>query len=130
MTAPAERLRAIVTRQGPVPWSVLIDVALYGAGGFYAAGGGAGRHRDFLTSPEVGPLFGGVVARAIDATWEACGQPDPWVVVETGAGSGTLAASVLAAAPACAPALRYVAVEISAALRGAGGRRLAVRGPG
>ena len=112
-----------------MPWSVLVEVALYGEGGFYAAGGGAGRHRDFLTSPEMGTLFGAVLARAIDATWEACGRPDPWVVAEAGAGPGTLAAAVLAAAPACAPALRYVAVEVSPALRSAAAGRLALEDP-
>jgi SAM-dependent MidA family methyltransferase len=39
------------------------------------------------------------------------------VVVDAGAGPGTLARGVLAAAPACAPALRYVLVERSAAQR-------------
>jgi SAM-dependent MidA family methyltransferase len=38
-------------------------------------------------------------------------------VVDAGAGPGTLARSVLAAEPACAPALRYLLVERSAALR-------------
>jgi len=125
----AERLHALITRRGPVPWSVFMETALYGEGGFYATGGGAGRTRDFLTSPEVGPLFGAVVARAIDETWARCGCPDPWVVVEAGAGSGALAAAVLAAAPACAPALRYVAVEVSPALRAAAAGRLPLEDP-
>jgi SAM-dependent MidA family methyltransferase len=120
----ADRLRALITRRGPVPWSVFMETALYGEGGFYAGGGGAGRNRDFLTSPELGPLFGAAVARAIDDTWDACGRPDPWVVVEAGAGSGALAAAVLAASPVCAPALRYVAVEVSPALRTAAASRL------
>jgi SAM-dependent MidA family methyltransferase len=86
--------------------------------GFYSSGvGRAGRRGDFLTSPEAGPLFGAVVARALDDWWRSLGQPDPFVVVEAGAGIGTLARSVLDAAPACAPALRYVLVERSEALR-------------
>jgi SAM-dependent MidA family methyltransferase len=125
----AERLRAQITRRGPVPWSVLMETALYGEGGFYAAGGGAGRTRDFLTSPELGPLFGAVVARAIDDTWDRCGRPDPFVVVEAGAGSGALAAAVLAAGPVCAPALRYVAVEVSPTLRAAAAGRLPLEDP-
>jgi SAM-dependent MidA family methyltransferase len=85
--------------------------------GFYETGGSAGRAGDFLTSPEVGPLFGAVLARALDAWWSELGHPDPFTVVEAGAGRGALAKAVLAAAPACGPALRYVAVERSAALR-------------
>lgn len=95
----------------------MVELALYGVGGFFADGGGAGRRGDFLTSPEVGPLFGAVVARALDAEWSRLRHPDPFVVVEAGAGRGALAASVLKAAPACAAALRYVCVERSAPLR-------------
>lgn len=57
------------------------------------------------------------MARALDRWWRAQGEPDPFVVVEAGAGRGRLAADVLRAAPACAPALRYVMVERSVALR-------------
>jgi SAM-dependent MidA family methyltransferase len=85
--------------------------------GFYETGGAAGRAGDFLTSPEVGPLFGAVLARALDAWWAELGKPTPFTVVEAGAGRGALAKALLAAAPACGPALRYVAVERSAALR-------------
>ncbi|MHB8463611.1 MAG: SAM-dependent methyltransferase [Acidimicrobiales bacterium] len=107
----------------------MIDHALYGPGGFYVGGGGAGRDRDYLTSPALGGLFGSVVARAIDERWERCGRPDPWIVVEAGAGSGALAKTVLAADPACAPALRYVAVEISPVLRAAAARALPIDDP-
>jgi SAM-dependent MidA family methyltransferase len=96
----------------------VVELALYHpAHGFYETGGGAGRGGDFLTSPEVGPLFGAVLARALDAWWTELGRPDPFTVVEAGAGRGALARSILAAGPACSAALRYVAVERSAALR-------------
>jgi SAM-dependent MidA family methyltransferase len=95
-----------------------MDEALYGAHGFFTRGHGAGRRGgDFVTSPEVGPLFGALVARALDDQWDALGTPDPFVVVDAGAGRGRLAADVLAAAPRCARALRYVLVERSEALR-------------
>jgi SAM-dependent MidA family methyltransferase len=58
-----------------------------------------------------------VLARAIDAEWERLRRPDPFVVIEGGAGRGALAKAVLDAAPECAPALRYVCVERSATLR-------------
>ena len=95
-----------------------MDLALYGDGGFFASGAGAGRRADFITSPEVGPLYGAVVARAIDAEWGRLQRPDPFVVVEGGAGRGALAKAVLDAEPECAPALRYVCVERSPTLRG------------
>ena len=96
----------------------MVELALYhGEAGFYERGGHAGRGGDFMTSPEVGPLFGAVLARALDAWWDALHRPDPFVVIEPGAGAGTLARAVLDARPACASALRYVLVERSAVLR-------------
>lgn len=118
-TGPAEAVADEIRRHGPLPLERVLDLALYApSGGFYEAGGRAGgRQGDFLTSPEVGGLFGAVVARALDSWWRAMGSPDPFVVVEAGAGPGTLCRTVLAAAPACAPALRYVLVERSASQR-------------
>jgi SAM-dependent MidA family methyltransferase len=92
--------------------------ALYGPNGFYIRGSRAGRRGgDFITSPEVGPLFGTVIARALDAWWIELGLPSRFDVVECGAGPGTLARSIMAAKPQCMDALRYVAVEVSTAQR-------------
>jgi SAM-dependent MidA family methyltransferase len=115
-------LRAVVEdirRRGPVPFDAYLDAALYGPGegGFFSGGRGAGRSgADFITSPEVGHLFGACVARVLDTEWARLGRPDPFVVVEVGAGRGALARAVLDAAPSCLPALRYVMVERSPVL--------------
>jgi SAM-dependent MidA family methyltransferase len=114
----AARLAARARRDGPLGYDDVVEAALYDPdGGFYETGGTAGRRGDFLTSPEVGPLFGTVLAGALDAWWSELGEPAPFTVVEAGAGRGTLARAVLAAGPECGPALRYVAVERSGALR-------------
>jgi SAM-dependent MidA family methyltransferase len=95
-----------------------MQLALYGDAGFYATTGQAGRRGgDFITSPEVGPLFGTVIAGYLDDCWEKLGSPSRFDVVECGAGGGTLARSILAAKPRCLQALNYVAVEVSAAQR-------------
>ena len=107
-----------------------MDLALYDdEHGFYATHGQAGRRRDFVTAPNVGPLFGAVVARAIDSWWYELGEPDPFVFVDAGAGSGQLGASVLRAPMVCAPALRYVLVEVSAAQRAQHAERLPLESP-
>ncbi|MBJ7488799.1 MAG: SAM-dependent methyltransferase, partial [Ilumatobacteraceae bacterium] len=109
---------AIAAAGGAIPFSEYMRLALYGEGGFYTTGGRAGRRGgDFITSPEVGPLFGTVIARALDAWWKELGSPSRFDVVECGAGPGTLARSILAAQPECANAMRYIAVEISASQR-------------
>ncbi|MCB0983198.1 MAG: SAM-dependent methyltransferase [Ilumatobacter sp.] len=111
--------RLLATRQEalgrPVRFDEFMAEALYGADGFYTTGGRAGRRGDFLTSPEVGPLFGAVIARWIDAEFERQGRPDGFTVVEAGAGPGTLARTVLLAAPHLAG--RYVTVETAEAQR-------------
>ena len=117
-SAADEISAAIAAAGGAIPFSEYMRLALYGKGGFYSTGGRAGRRGgDFITSPEVGPLFGTVIARALDAWWKELGSPSRFDVVECGAGPGTLARSILAAQPECLGAMHYVAVEISASQR-------------
>lgn len=104
----------------PVPFDVFMDDALYGPSGFYSGGAGPGRRgADFLTSPEIGPLFGAVVARALDAWWDQLGRPESFPVVEAAAGRGALATAIARAEPRCAAVMRYVMVERSSANRNA-----------
>ena len=118
MPSAADEIRAaIAAAGGAIRFDEFMRLALYGEHGFYTGIGRAGRRGDFITSPEVGPLFGAVVARFIDAEWSRVGRPDRFTFVEAGAGPGTLARSVVAARPACRDALRYIAVEVSAAQR-------------
>jgi SAM-dependent MidA family methyltransferase len=119
VTGAEALLRDWIAAHGPAPWSQVMELALYSPEGFYAREGRAGRGGDFLTSPEVGPLFGAVVARALDTWWEEAGRPSSFTVLEAGAGPGTLAKAVRAAEPAClaAGALRYVLADRSAPQR-------------
>lgn len=116
---PLDRLvRHRIRATGPLPYDEVVELALYHRDhGFYSTGGLAGRRGDFLTSPEIGPLFGVLVAEAIDREWDRCGNPSRFTVVDAGAGPGTLARSVFAASPRCIGALTYLAVERSAAQR-------------
>ena len=70
-----------------------MELALYAPGlGYYVAGAAKlGSDGDFVTAPEVSPLFGRTLARQIAQLLEgSAGQ-----VLELGAGSGTMAADVL-----------------------------------
>lgn len=107
------KLRDAIASGGPMPFEEFMHACLYDPDhGFFATGplrsvkGG-----DFLTSPEVSPWFGRIVARYVIAT-----APDGGVLVEVGAGSGSLLSSLLAAMSDRPPA-RVVAVEASPAAR-------------
>ena len=118
MPSAAESITAaIVAAGGAISFEQYMGLALYGEGGFYQDGGKAGRRGDFITSPEVGPLFAAVIARYLDDCWNELGCPSTFDVVEFGAGPGTLARGIFDAQPKCMSALKYVAVEISEAQR-------------
>jgi SAM-dependent MidA family methyltransferase len=76
-----------------------------------------GRHGDYLTSPEVHPVFGSLVAKQLRQMWQVMGEPRPFAVVEMGAGSGLLARDILACAGRPAPeflqALEYHLIEVN-----------------
>ena len=91
-----------------------------------------GRDGDYETSPEVHPIFGYLWARQIEECWERLDRPDPFDLVEVGAGSGAFAASVLTwlrdRAPACFVATRAPLLDGSPARLEAQRRALEARG--
>lgn len=102
-----------ISKNGPMPFSQFMEMALYDPElGFYTRGG-AGRKRDFITSPESGPLFGKLIAKAIDQWWVQLGRPKSFTFLEAGAASGTLARSILRSELDCQDAMEYIAVETS-----------------
>lgn len=120
MSIGADLAVQIAAAGGAIRFDEYMATALYGDRGFYTSGiGRAGRRGDFITSPEVGPLFGRVVAQALDVWWDEQGSPDDFWIYDVGAGPGTLARSVLAATPRCLrdDPSRYLCVEVSAAQR-------------
>lgn len=106
----------MVPTPSPMPevhrFDQFMDEALYGPSGFYVRGGRpAARGGDFATSVELGTLFAQCIAGYLDRTWDDLGRPSPFVVVEGGAGRGTLCRDVLAHVEECSDALQYVMVE-------------------
>jgi SAM-dependent MidA family methyltransferase len=90
--------------------------ALYEPGLGYYAGPARpfGAEGDFVTAPELSPLFAECVAVQV-SQWFGHASPE---VLEFGAGTGRLAAGVLGALRALGtPARRYAIVEVSGALR-------------
>ena len=124
-TVVTERLQDVIRRRGADPLRRVRRAALYDEhDGFFTRGGGAGRAgRDFVTSPEVGPLFGALVARALDSWWERAGRsPTRSSSSRRAPGSGRLAADVLRAD---AGVRARAALRAGGALAGAARRRSA-----
>ena len=97
-----------------------MERCLYQPGhGFYTSGeGAAGRRRgDFVTSPEVGPLFADVVARVIDQVWADSGRPAEIPVFDVGTGPGTLATGLERADGPSAPARRVHGIDVATVTR-------------
>jgi SAM-dependent MidA family methyltransferase len=113
-----ERIAAEIAVSGPITFARFMQLALYEPNhGYYRSGTARpGRGGDFLTAPEVHPIFGAALARQVLEIRRLLGSPDPFVVREHGAGTGALAASLLEAvardAADALPAIRYEAVEV------------------
>jgi SAM-dependent MidA family methyltransferase len=110
-------------------FSEFMREALYGDNGFYTSGGGAGRGRDFLTSPEVGDLFGRVLAHYIDAWYDRQETDEPGIIIDAGCGPGSLGASIARAGLENAQFLEYRLVDISPAHREEATRKLTAAHP-
>jgi len=90
--------RAIERDGGWLPFDRFMAMALYAPGlGYYARGDrqfGAlpSSGSDFITAPELSPLFGRALATQVGQALDGCGAGDVW---EFGAGTGALALQLL-----------------------------------
>lgn len=125
--APEERVRQrelielirheIDAAGGAIPFSRFMELALYAprVGYYSAAQPKFGEHGDFVTAPEISPLFSRCVANQVAQVLTQLGEGD---VLEAGAGSGALAAGLLLALNALGRLpQRYLILELSAGLR-------------
>jgi len=122
-SAHSARLRMLIQEQifaagGSIPFSRFMELCLYAPGlGYYSAGatkfGGDG---DFVTAPELGPLFAACVADALAPVLRQLGPEAQFV--EIGGGSGAFAEVALKRLLALdALPARYAILEPSADLR-------------
>ncbi|QGG49331.1 class I SAM-dependent methyltransferase [Heliorestis convoluta] len=105
-------------KNGPITFRDFMDITLYHRDfGYYTADRSPlGREGDFITSPEVSPLFGQLLARQIEEMWRLLRCPSPFSIVELGPGRGVMAHSILEALQSSelAEHLIYHLVEVSA----------------
>ncbi|MEI7463856.1 MAG: SAM-dependent methyltransferase [Burkholderiales bacterium] len=110
---------SVIARHGGwLPFDRFMALALYAPGlGYYARGDRQfgllpSSGSDFVTAPELSPLFGRALARQIGQALEGSGTDEVW---EFGAGSGVLALELL---DTLGPRVkRYTIVDVSGALR-------------
>ena len=126
-------MQAVIARQGGwIGFDAFMEQALYAPGlGYYSRGAtvfgvmpqglkntdgevkGAGS--DFVTAPEMTPLFGQALARQIAQALQVTGTDEVW---EFGAGTGALALQILDALDALGvPLRRYTIVDLSQPLK-------------
>jgi SAM-dependent MidA family methyltransferase len=90
-----EAIRQEIAASGPISFARFMERCLYAPGlGYYSAGRlKFGKDGDFITAPELGPLFARCVARALATALRACGEDAVWF--ELGGGSGAFARDCL-----------------------------------
>lgn len=122
MTEPAEIIKASIKKDGTMTFRDYMEQALYHpqAGYYTVHQDRLGREGDFYTSVHVSYLFGAMLARQVAEMYRIMGCPQPFIVIEFGAGDGMLARDILSWLAGkhrdCFQDLQYRIVEISARL--------------
>lgn len=116
-----EIIKQHIRKKGePVPFSEFMELALYHPTlGYYSK---TEFSDDYYTSPEVHPIFGGILARFFIRQWEDHFQNEKtFFIVELGPGSGRLAEQIIQSISAqsqdCYQKIKYFCVETSPARR-------------
>jgi SAM-dependent MidA family methyltransferase len=108
---------AIEQAGGQIPFARFMELALYTPGlGYYMAGlHKLGASGDFITAPELSPLFARCLSRSCQQILKLLGSGD---ILEFGAGSGRMAAALLDELDRVdSLPTRYLILELSADLR-------------
>ena len=90
-------IRGVIGERGRITFEEFMEMTLYSPkGGYYSSKGKIwGEDGDYLTSADISPIFGRVLARQLSEVWGILGSPPLFHLVEVGAGRGTLAAAIL-----------------------------------
>ncbi len=91
---PAHRsIEAEIRAKGPITFARFMQIALYGEHGYYTSHITAGA--DYATSPQMHPAFGALIAGYLYKAWQTLDEPNPFHVIEPGAGDGSLSKDIL-----------------------------------
>ena len=120
MTPAESEVRRRIDERGAITFAEFMDLALYWPrGGYYSSGDPIGPGGDYYTSPQVHPVFATLLAVQLFQMWQLLDRPDPFTVVELGAGNGLLSRDLSACWESLPckspPSLRYVCLDRRAA---------------
>ncbi|BBP46744.1 SAM-dependent methyltransferase [Thiosulfatimonas sediminis] len=113
----SKQIRTSLQRQHNMTFSQFMQKALYTPNlGYYSNSlEKIGKHGDFITAPEISPIFSRCIARQAQQVLAELAEPN---MIEFGAGRGVMAGDILLALEQLQqPLTRYYIVEISADLR-------------
>ena len=118
-TGAAAEIERRIRRRGRITFAEFMEVALFWPqGGYYLGWSPVGASGDYYTSPSVHPAFGALLAVQLLQMWYLLGRPQPFTVVEMGAGNGLLARDILNYSSHLLPdfrrSLRYVCMDLRA----------------
>ena len=118
--SPKEEIRRRIREQGRITFSEFMELALFWPqGGYYLSSGTREASGDYYTSPQAHPAFAALLAVQLLQMWSLLGKPDPFTVVEMGAGNGLLCRDLVAYAchlpQAFRRALSYLCLDRSTA---------------
>ncbi len=117
--ALVEELRVTIEHEGRITFDRFMREVLYHpqCGYYRNEKARPGRTGDFITAPEADPIFGHTLARQLKQMDELLNSPNPFTLLEYGAGAGTLALAILDGlnmhAPDLLQRIRYQPVEIN-----------------
>ncbi len=118
-----EKLKDAIRQAGRIPFEAFMHAALYDPreGYYFREPPPVGRTGDFVTAPEMGPLFGELVGIWIRRMWIGFGRPSCFVIEEHGPGRGGWAEAIVSflerTHPDCFAAMRYLLAEASPSMR-------------
>lgn len=120
MTMDSLLIQEVQSHGGILPFDQFMSHALYypEIGYYMREGMEIGKEGDFVTSPTLHPIFADLICLQLLECWIKLGRPNPFRIIEWGAGNGALAARIVEKAHKMIDAsIQYEIVEKSPSLR-------------
>ncbi len=96
MWACEKEIRKRIRERRQIPFAEFMRLALFHPkDGYYSSQTNIGASGDYFTSSTAHPVFGALIALQLQHMWEIMERPNPFYVVEMGAGTGLLAKDIL-----------------------------------